>query len=181
VRQWHAWVDETVAWSRTTGEAAVVVDKDGHLLTLYEGGRVVKRYAADMGFNSATEKSMSGDRATPEGRYRIVEKKDRGRSIYHKALLLDYPNEEDREWFARAKEQGHVPHRASVGSLIEIHGDGGRGQDWTRGCVALANDDMDDLFARVSVGTRVTIVGGNGKDGTLASLVARFGGEVETR
>ncbi|MGQ0721286.1 MAG: L,D-transpeptidase family protein [Candidatus Eiseniibacteriota bacterium] len=181
IRQWRTWIDETVAWSKKTGETVVIVDKDGHQVTLYEGGRVVKRYEADMGSNSATEKSMSGDRATPEGRYRIVEKKDRGRSIYYKALLLDYPNEEDRAWFERAKELGHVPRRATAGGLIEIHGDGGRGEDWTRGCVALSNDDMDDVFARVALGTRVTIVGGNGKDGRLATLVARFADEVATK
>lgn len=181
VRQWRLWIDETVAWSEKTGQTAVVVDKDGHQLTLYEGGRVVKRYEADMGSNSAAEKAMSGDRATPEGRYRVVEKKDRGRSIYYKALLLDYPNEEDRKWFERAQKLGHVPRRATAGGLIEIHGEGGRGEDWTRGCVALSNDDMDDVFARVSVGTPVTIVGGNGKDGTLATLVERFSDEVETR
>jgi L,D-peptidoglycan transpeptidase YkuD (ErfK/YbiS/YcfS/YnhG family) len=52
-----------------------------------------------------------------------------------------------------------VPLRAGVGSLIEIHGDGGQGRDWTDGCVALSNSDMDRVFARARVGTPVTIVG----------------------
>jgi hypothetical protein len=180
LRQWRSWIEEMVAWSQKSGDPAIVVDKDGHVVTLYEGGKVARRYSADMGSNSAKDKSISGDRATPEGRYRIVAKKDRGQSVYYRALLLDYPNDEDKEWLERAKKRGQVPRRATAGGLIEIHGDGGRGEDWTRGCVALSNDDMDHLFARVREGTPVTIVGGDGKDGKLASLVARFAGAVET-
>ena len=66
--------------------------------------------------------------------------------------------------------------RARPGGLIEIHGEGGRGEDWTRGCVALSNRDMDDLFRRVAVGTPVTIVGAEdsaGRFATLASTLAR--------
>jgi hypothetical protein len=86
-------------------------------------------------------------------------------------LLLDYPNQADRARLARLKAAGQIARGAGPGSLIEIHGEGGRGEDWTRGCVALSNPDMDDLFGRVGVGTRVTIVGGEGKDGAFSSLV----------
>ncbi|HSD26878.1 MAG TPA: L,D-transpeptidase, partial [Vicinamibacteria bacterium] len=58
---------------------------------------------------------------------------------------------------------------------IEIHGEGGRGQNWTEGCVALSNPDIDDLYGRVGVGTRVTIVGGDGSDGAFSDLLARVG------
>ena len=119
-------------------------------------------------------KRSQGDRATPEGRYRIVKKKDVGQSIYHRALLLDYPNAEDRKRFAAAMKRGEIPRASAIGGLIEIHGDGGRGQNWTDGCVALRNSDMDELFARVPVGTRVTIVGGDGSDGAFSSLLARL-------
>ena len=47
--------------------------------------------------------------------------------------------------------------------MMEIHGAGGRGDDWTRGCVAMSNAEIDDLFQRVHVGTAVTIVGGSGR------------------
>jgi murein L,D-transpeptidase YafK len=105
-----------------------------------------------------------------------VKKKDRGQSRYHRALLLDYPNAADRERFAAAQRRGEIPRGARIGGLIEIHGDGGRGQNWTEGCVALANDDMDDLYARVGVGTRVTIVGGDGSNGAFSDLLAQVGG-----
>jgi murein L,D-transpeptidase YafK len=102
-----------------------------------------------------------------------VKKKDLGQSVYHRALLLDYPNAEDKKRFAAAKKRGEIPRASAIGGLIEIHGDGGRGQNWTDGCVALRNADMDDLFARVRLGTRVTIVGGDGSDGAFSSLLAR--------
>ena len=111
----------------------------------------------DLGFNWIADKSRAGDGATPEGRYRIVSRTTA--SAYYRALLLDYPNADDRAEFARARRSGDVPRSAGIGGLIEIHGEGGRGRDWTKGCVALANPDMADLFARVSVGTPVTIVG----------------------
>jgi L,D-peptidoglycan transpeptidase YkuD (ErfK/YbiS/YcfS/YnhG family) len=173
VRRWGQWIAQTVAWSRRTGQPAVVVHKADHRLSLYDGGRPVKTYRADMGFNLVGDKTVSGDGATPEGRYRVTAKKGRGSSTYHMALLLDYPNAEDRAEFARLKQRGQVPRNAGLGGLIEIHGEGGRGKDWTKGCVALANRDIEDLFRRVSVGTPVTIVGTDGSGGSLGTLLVR--------
>ncbi len=126
---------------------------------------------AELGYNSIGNKNRAGDSATPEGRGRITVKKDVGQSGYHMALLLDYPNEEDRRRFAAAKRAGRIPKGASLGNLIEVHGEGGRGKDWTKGCVALTNRDIADLFDRVRVGTPVTIVGGDGNGGTFTRLV----------
>ena len=142
-------------------------------------GRPVKTYDAEIGSNALGVKRRQGDRATPEGRYRVVKRKDRGQSRYYRALLLDYPNAADRERFAAAQRRGEIPRGARIGGLIEIHGEGGRGQNWTEGCVALSNRDIDDLFPRVGVGTRVTIVGGDGRDGAFSDLLARVGGGAE--
>jgi len=87
------------------------------------------------------------------------------------ALLLDYPNAEDRRRFDEARRAGRVARNASLGGLIEIHGEGGRGRDWTKGCVALSNVEIQDLYSRVAVGTPVTIVGGDGNGGTFTKLV----------
>jgi L,D-peptidoglycan transpeptidase YkuD (ErfK/YbiS/YcfS/YnhG family) len=173
VDQWRRWTRETIAWSRRTGETAIVVDKQGHTLEVYDGGRLVKTYAAELGTNWTADKSRSGDAATPEGRYKVLEKKGSGQSIYHKALLLDYPNAEDRAAFERAKRRGDVPRNSTPGGLIEIHGEGGKGRDWTRGCVAVSNVDMDEVFRHAKVGTPVTIVGSNDHGGELATLAAR--------
>ena len=78
--------------------------------------------------------------------------------MYHRALLIDYPNANDRRDHAEAVRRGLVPGRRGSGGLIEIHGDGGRGQDWTNGCVALSDADIDRLFPEVEVGTPVTLV-----------------------
>jgi lipoprotein-anchoring transpeptidase ErfK/SrfK len=171
VATWRRWIDEARKASRK--ELVILVLKEKNLLLLLSRGEPVKRYDAEVGANALGVKRSQGDRATPEGRYRIVKKKDVGQSIYHRALLLDYPNAEDRKRFAAAKKRGEIPRASAIGGLIEIHGDGGRGQNWTDGCVALRNSDMDDLYARVPIGTRVTIVGGDGSDGAFSSLLAR--------
>lgn len=171
VAGWRRMVDQTVEWSRSTGRIAVVVFKENHRLTVYDNGRPIRTFAADMGYKSVNDKLHSGDSATPEGRYSITAKKGAGRSTYYKALLLDYPNAEDRANFDRMKRSGRIPRGARLGGMIEIHGEGGRGKDWTRGCVALANPDIDALFSKVDVGTPVTIVGGDGTGGVFTELV----------
>jgi len=167
---WKRWIQDTIDGSRRNGGPAVIIYKEKNLVQLYQNGRPVRTYAADMGRNSLYEKRRAGDSATPEGRYRIVSKKDRGRSRYYKALLLDYPNADDRERFRERQRRGEIPRHAGLGDYIEIHGEGGRGHDWTLGCVALSNADMSDLFSRVDVGHPVTIVGGDGRDGTFSNL-----------
>jgi hypothetical protein len=65
-----------------------------------------------------------------------------------------------------------LPAGARIGGLIEIHGEGGRNRDWTSGCVALANGDMDRVFDRAGIGTPVTIVGSN-EYGAIAEFADR--------
>jgi hypothetical protein len=173
VATWRRWIDETRSWSRSTGQPAILVLKEKNLLVLLSKGVPVRTYDAEVGSNALGVKERQGDRATPEGRYRVVKKKDRGQSRYYRALLLDYPNDADRQRFAAAQRRGEIPRGERIGGLIEIHGEGGRGQNWTEGCVALSNSDLDDLYPRVSAGTRVTIVGGDGRDGAFSDLLAR--------
>ena len=172
IQTWERWERETVDWSRRQGRPAIVVYKEDHRLTLYDRGRALRTYRAEMGPNWVADKLHAGDNATPEGRYHVIKKKADGATRYHKALLLDYPNSDDRRAYARARKAGQIPASTGIGDLIEIHGEGGRGQDWTRGCVALTNQDIDDLFRRVAVGTPVTIIGGDG-----AGMVAEIAKE----
>jgi L,D-transpeptidase catalytic domain len=168
VRSWRRWIDDTIALSRRSGSLAIIIYKEKHLLTLYQRGKPIRSYSADMGYYLADSKSRAGDLATPEGRYKVAAKKGNGESAYHLALLLDYPNEDDRQRFEAAKREGRIHRNATLGGLIEIHGEGGRGRDWTMGCVALSNADVEDLFQRVEVGTPVTIVGGDGRGGAFS-------------
>lgn len=159
VKQWDRWVHETVEWSARTGSKAIVVVKSRNLCLLLDSGRVIRTYDADLGKNGVLDKSFRGDEATPEGRYKVIKKKGRGHSKYYKALLINYPNDEDIRSFRRARTLGLLSARSRLGGLIEIHGAGGRDLNWTQGCVALHNSDMDDIFSRAEIGTPVTIVG----------------------
>lgn len=158
-RQWQQWANETVEASRRTGEAAIVIDKLRRQVHIYRGGRAVGSFPAELGANGLRRKEHSGDRATPEGRYRVTQRKNGHSTRYYKALLINYPNDEDRMRFALGKVRGSIPSRVGIGNLIEIHGEGGQGHDWTDGCIALANSDMDRVFAAANEGTPVTIVG----------------------
>ena len=158
-RSWQLWAEQTIEGSRRSEDVAVLIDKLRRRVIVYQAGRATLSFAAELGANGLRRKEHSGDRATPEGMYQIVEAKEGHTTRYNKALLINYPNDEDRMRFALARARGQVSARAGIGSLIEIHGDGGEGRDWTDGCVALTNSDMEKLFARVHVGTPVTIVG----------------------
>ncbi|HLE60025.1 MAG TPA: L,D-transpeptidase, partial [Thermoanaerobaculaceae bacterium] len=163
LRQWRWWADMTIEESLRTTDTAILVDKLRRRVTLYRAGLAVVHFPAELGANGLRRKEHAGDRATPEGMYRVVQVKEAPETRFYKALLINYPNDEDRMRFALGQRRGQISARAGIGSLIEIHGDGGEGRDWTDGCVALTNEDMDRLFAHVRVGTPVTILGTYGR------------------
>ena len=156
LEHWRANVRETKEHSRETGQAAIIVDKTAHKLHLVQNGKVTKTYPCDLGYSSAREKRLAGDGATPEGMYKVTEV--RRHSQYYKALLLNYPNDSDRVRFRQNQREGNIPRRARIGGLIEIHGAGGLGKDWTEGCVAVTDAQMDDLMKYAFKGMWVTIV-----------------------
>jgi L,D-peptidoglycan transpeptidase YkuD (ErfK/YbiS/YcfS/YnhG family) len=180
VKRWQRWKNETIAWSRREGRAAIVVVKDAHLMTLYVRGEPVRSYTVELGFNWIADKLQEGDGATPEGRYRVVARMDHLASDFYRALLIDYPNAEDRVEFNRARRRGEISVEARIGGLIEIHGSGGRNHDWTNGCVAVTNPEIDDLYPRVPVGTPVTIVGSD-TYGPIAEFARRYGRTAASR
>lgn len=136
----------------------IVVDKAARELYLYQGGKV-ETFKVELGRRWIGDKRMEGDRATPEGLYSVTRKLGRGQTIYHRALYINYPNDEDRRQFAQGKRNGSIPAGARIGGNIEIHGGGGRDADWTDGCVALPDRTMELIFNRVPVGTPVLIAG----------------------
>jgi murein L,D-transpeptidase YafK len=113
----------------------------------------------EFGPNWIGNKTCRGDRATPEGIYKIVRKKDHRKTIYHKALAINYPNEEDKVRYRNQIAAGNISKRHDIGGSIEIHGGGGRGFNWTNGCVALTDKDIDIVYGMVSENTPVVIVG----------------------
>lgn len=156
-RQWRSWTDATIAESRQ--RTTVLIDKLNRKLIVYKDGQAIATFHAELGSRGLERKLHAGDKATPEGRYKVTVVKDHGQSKYYRAFLINYPNSEDVARFRSAKKNGQVPTRAGIGSLIEIHGDGGQGKDWTDGCIAVTDREMDRLFRWVGHGTPVTIVG----------------------
>lgn len=156
---WRRWVLETIQRSEKEKRTVILVDKLRRQLLVMRGRDDLASYTVDLGVGGMATKTRAGDEFTPEGRYEVTEVRGPGQTRYYRALMLNYPNEDDRARFRAAQRAGLVPRNMRIGSNIEIHGDGGRAQDWTQGCVALSNEDMDDLTVRVEVGTPVTIVG----------------------
>ncbi|MCI0522188.1 MAG: L,D-transpeptidase family protein [Bacteroidales bacterium] len=157
--RWQELVKATVNESRSTGSYTIVIEKIPGLCHVYHAGKKKYTFEAEFGSNWIGDKTNRGDMATPEGRYEVTKKLSGGSTKYHKALLINYPNKQDIEEFNYRVENGHLPADARIGGLIEIHGDGGKGGNWTEGCVALRNNDMDVVFRHSKTGTPVTIVG----------------------
>jgi hypothetical protein len=164
IAAWNDIFDAAVCDSSQSGGLLLVVLKLDRKLLLYRDGRLVNTYPVGIGMNGLSDKLFSGDRATPEGRYQISKKISNSR--YYRALLINYPNEEDRHRFANAQKRGLIPRGRGIGNAVEIHG-GGR-DSVTEGCVSVDNNIMDKLYSMVEAGTPVVIVGTLEADGRIA-------------
>jgi hypothetical protein len=153
---WRSWVRETLEKSRAGGTYAVIIDKSAHKAYLVKSGELMRSYGCELGYNSAHQKLFAGDGATPEGQYHVT--KIKHNSEFHKALLINYPNRTDLRRLRENKAKGIISRYAHAGALIEIHGEGGKNKDWTNGCVALDNRDIDHLMRFATIGMPVTIV-----------------------
>ena len=157
-------VTETLEHGRATGETAVIVDKRALRLHLVQAGEVTASYYIELGGNPVDDKRMEGDLCTPEGIYHTKDKRDVGETQFYRGFLLDYPNADDRRDFRAWKSAGQLPEGADIGGGIMLHGLGSGkspaegGVNWTHGCVALSDEDMDAVFPHLDVGNWVTIV-----------------------
>jgi murein L,D-transpeptidase YafK len=134
----------------------VVVSKSESRLYLERAGRRFASFKVVFGANPKGHKQQEGDERTPEGSY-VLDSKNPN-SAFHKSIHISYPNAADR---AAAKSRGVSP-----GGDVMIHGQkNGWGWlapisqlfDWTDGCVALRNSDMDEVWNSVDVGTPIEI------------------------
>jgi len=167
ITKWRIWVDDTIERSRGKGTYCIIVSKADKKLTLYKNGIHYKTYPVGIGKNGYTDKLYAGDKATPEGKYYIIKKKAKSR--FYKALLINYPNEDDKRQFTIAKKNGIISQRVGIGGLIEIHGGGKDGM--TDGCISLENAHIDELFQLVDVGTPVTIVGATEYSNSISNTI----------
>jgi len=135
---------------------SILILKKDHLLELLSGGKVIRTYKVALGRGGLAPKEREGDGRTPEGHY-VIDARNAS-SHYHKALHISYPNAEDRQ---RAARLGVSP-----GGAIMIHGlpnglswlgAAHRLYDWTQGCIAVTDSEMDEIWNLVPVGTPVEI------------------------
>lgn len=159
LKTWRQLCDRALERSIQTTRPVLVIDKYRRRALLLRKGITERRFVVDLGWNGLNKKRSQGDGATPEGEYVITKKKAGEHTRFHLALLLSYPNDDDRETFQRAVRRGELPRDSLIGSMIEIHGAGGRGQDWTDGCIALSNRGIELLYREAYVGMPVFIVG----------------------
>ena len=158
-QKWKKWSDKAIENSGKEGTTCLIIDKFARVCLLYKNGILKGKFDIDLGRNWIGTKNHQGDYMTPEGVYKIIDKKEKGRTNFYKALLINYPNDEDKARFVLNKKNGNIPSRKRIGDLVEIHGLGGKGADWTQGCIALSNNDIDIIYSKCPVGTNVTIVG----------------------
>ncbi|MGA9673556.1 MAG: L,D-transpeptidase family protein [Terracidiphilus sp.] len=135
---------------------SILILKKDHVLELLAGGKVIKTYKVALGQGGLKPKEREGDGRTPEGHYSIDSRN--ADSHYHRALHVSYPNAEDRK---RAARLGVAP-----GGAIMIHGlpngmekigAAHRLYDWTLGCIAVTDEEIDEIWNLVPVGTPVEI------------------------
>ncbi len=149
-------LEEKVFTLRTEPADKVLIEKKARRLTLLTRGEVIKTYRIALGGNPVGPKERQGDNKTPEGTY-VIDSRN-GNSRYHLALHISYPNEADQK---RARELGVSP-----GGDIMIHGlkngfaplgASHAEVDWTEGCIAVTNQEMEEIYKFVPNGTIVEI------------------------
>ncbi|CAA6815936.1 MAG: ErfK/YbiS/YcfS/YnhG family protein [uncultured Sulfurovum sp.] len=138
----------------------IIVKKSTRMLYLSQAGEIFKKYHITLGRVPVGDKEVEGDMKTPEGAYSIDYRQFS--EDYYKSLHISYPNASDEEY---AKSLG-----SSAGGMIMIHGTPPSWSlspygdwmnvliDWTEGCIAMANDDMDEVWEQTNNGAVVVIV-----------------------
>ncbi len=148
----------------------IVIRKSERRLDLLDGDAVKGTYSIALGNAPDGAKKAEGDGRTPEGEYYVFAKNSQ--SKFHLSLALSYPSVQDaeqslaEEWITHAEFETindaaaagkRPPQYTAAGGEIYIHG-GGSNDDWTQGCVAVGNQEMEAIFAAAYIGTVVTIL-----------------------
>lgn len=134
---------------------SLVVEKSDRTLSIFSNKKKIKEYKIGLGHTPTGKKQFEGDGKTPEGLYFIDAKS--AVSKYHKNLNISYPNAEDVKY---AKSIGK-----SAGGDIKIHGLPNAFNpktyivsDWTLGCIALSNEEIDELYQHIKLGSPILIL-----------------------
>jgi murein L,D-transpeptidase YafK len=140
----------------------IVINKKKYELSVYDAQGWFATYPVVFGNPSLEDKKMEGDRNTPEGSFKIVQK-----NVHYKwdrYMGIDYPTKESLAKFSARKQRGEIPASAKPGGGIGIHGTWpgedivvDRFTNWTNGCISLKRADVEDLYSYLPIGTPVTI------------------------
>lgn len=141
----------------------IIVYKHSYELKVFDSQGWYATYPCVFGSSDMRDKYMEGDKRTPEGKFKVIEKKINPDWGYE--LLLDYPNSSSYEKFNERKAEGLIPRNAKIGGGIAIHATRPQEewtvdyyQNWTDGCISLKYSEAKDLYSYIPVGTPVTIV-----------------------
>ncbi|NSY37432.1 murein L,D-transpeptidase family protein [Leisingera sp. ANG59] len=135
---------------------SIVINKGARKLYLMHNDEILREYEVDLGFAPLGPKRFEGDGKTPEGTYVINRRNPNSR--YHLSVGISYPNNQDR---ALAQANGKRP-----GGEIFIHGQpnnpkerkrAARVDDWTAGCIAVTNEEIEEIYAMVQDGTPIAL------------------------
>ncbi len=140
----------------------IMISKKKYQLQVYDSKGWLVTYPVVFGNSDLRDKLYEGDRKTPEGNFKIVNKKKHAK--WDRFMMLDYPNQESYDKFNARKNQGIVPASAKIGGGIGIHGTWphedyqvDRFRNWTDGCISMRNKDVEELYNMIPVGTNVFI------------------------
>jgi len=144
------------------GPVYIIIDKSDYELNVYDSKGWYATYPVVFGNNSLADKKMEGDRNTPEGTFKINSKRIHDK--WYRFMAIDYPTQESWVKFNQRKARGEIPSAAHIGGGIGIHGtwphEGfqiDRYNNWTLGCISLKNEDVEELYNYVPVGTKIII------------------------
>jgi murein L,D-transpeptidase YafK len=140
----------------------IEVSKKQYTLKVLCGKTIIKSYPVVLGPNPVDDKRMEGDGCTPEGSFRIQSMYPHNK--WSKFMWLNYPTNESYRKHHQAKKEGEIPSNARIGGEVGIHGVK-KGQDflikmgvnWTKGCISLQNDHIDELYDVIPANTEVII------------------------
>ncbi len=145
------------------GKCYIIVTKSKYKMDVYDDNGLLISYPVVFGNNDMGDKLREGDRKTPEGTFTIVSK--RVHEKWDRFMMLDYPTKDSYTTFNNRKAKGLIPANASIGGSIGIHGTWpyedfaiDTRQNWTMGCISMKNENIEQLYSFIPVGTKVFIM-----------------------
>ncbi|MEO6733412.1 MAG: L,D-transpeptidase [Ferruginibacter sp.] len=155
-------VEKAVVNQPAENPYSIIVDKSDYELKVYDEEGWYATYPIVFGSKDLSDKMREGDKKTPNGYFKVIQKKIHPKWSYE--LLLDYPNQSSVQRFNERKQRGILPKNAKIGSGIAIHATRPEEEwtvdnfyNWTDGCVSVKYSEMKDLYSYIPVGTPVTI------------------------